>query len=142
MYHTLIIIHWIALVSWFAGLFYLPRLFVYHTRVYNLPCYDMFCLMEERLYRIIMYPAMLTVLLSGSGLIYHYGQLWFKLSYWLHVKLTAVFFLMVYHHWLGWIIRQFKHHRQPYSERFFRIINEIPTVLLILIIILVKIKHL
>jgi len=142
IYVTLIIIHWIALVSWFAGLFYLPRLFVYHTRMYELHSYDTFCLMERRLYLFIMYPAMMTVIGSGTGLIMYYGWEWFINSYWLHAKLAAVSALLVYHFWLGWIITQFRSHKQPYSETFFRVINEVPTVLLILIICLVKIKSL
>jgi putative membrane protein len=89
-----------------------------------------------------MYPAMMTVIGSGTGLIMYYGWEWFINSYWLHAKLAAVSALLVYHFWLGWIITQFRSHKQPYSETFFRVINEVPTVLLILIICLVKIKSL
>lgn len=98
--------------------------------------------MEQRLYYFIMYPAMTVVLLSGTGLLFYYGWNWFLMSHWLHAKLTAVFALIVYHHWLGRIIKKFISRQQPYSENFFRIINEVPTVLLILIICLVKLRTL
>ncbi len=128
-------------MSWFAGLFYLPRLFVYHTRVYELHCYQMFSLMEKRLYRFIMYPAMIIVLATGLGMIALYGWNWFQHSHWLHAKILAVFILVGYHHWLGSIIKNFENHTQPHSENFFRFINEIPTVFLIVIICLVKIRR-
>jgi len=98
--------------------------------------------MEQRLYWFIMYPAMTVVIGSGIGMILNYGWPWFAVSHWLHAKLVAVGALIAYHHWLGWIIKQFKRHKQPYSEKFFRVINEVPTLLLILIICLVKLKTL
>ncbi len=98
--------------------------------------------MEKRLYWFIMYPAMSAVVGSGIGLLIYHGWQWVIVSYWLHAKLAAVTALLAYHHWLGWILKQFALHKQPYSETFFRVINEIPTVLLILIICLIKIKTL
>jgi putative membrane protein len=142
LYTILIIIHLVSLVAWFAGLFYLPRLFVYHTQVKHEECYTLFCTMERKLYTIIMIPAMLTVIGSGIGLISVYGWMWFKTSPWLHAKLSFVFLLIGYHHWLGMVLKQFKFKKNKHSETFFRIINEVPTILLITIISLVKIKKL
>lgn len=141
MYSMLIITHWLALISWFAGLFYLPRLFVYHTRVIGQEGDKLFSLMEYRLYTIIMRPAMVIVVCSGLGLIYQYGWEWFIAMPWLHLKLTAVAALIGYHHWLGSQIRQFQSAGKVYSETFYRVANEVPTVLCILIICCVKLRH-
>ena len=140
LYTTFIIIHLVSIIAWFAGLFYLPRLFVYHTRVKHEESYELFCTMEHKLYTIIMNPAMIVVVSSGSGLISLYGLTWLKNSPWLHAKLTLVFLLIGYHHWLGRIKKKFAAKKNIHSELFFRIINEVPTVLLISIICLVKIK--
>lgn len=140
-YDWLIIIHWLALISWFAGLFYLPRLFVYHTRMIGKEDAALFSLMESRLYTIIMRPAMLAVIISGLSLIHLNGWEWFKMMRWLHIKLLAVILLIAYHHWLGSQIKRFKAESGIYSETFYRIINEIPTVLCITIICCVKLRY-
>jgi putative membrane protein len=142
LYTALIIIHLVSLVAWFAGLFYLPRLFVYHTQVQHEECYNLFCTMERKLYTIIMNPAMVIVVLSGCSLIINAGWLWFKHAPWLHAKLFFVLLLIGYHRWLGCCLKKFQKKINSYSETFFRVINEVPTVLLITIISLVKIKAL
>lgn len=141
-YDWLIIIHWLALISWFAGLFYLPRLFVYHTRMIGKEDASLFSLMESRLYTIIMRPAMIAVIFSGLSLIHLYGWDWFKAMRWLHIKLFAVILLIGYHHWLGAQIKRFKSESGIYSETFYRIINEVPTILCITIICCVKLRYL
>lgn len=140
-YTLLIITHWLALISWFAGLFYLPRLFVYHTRVVGTDGGALFSLMESRLYSIIMRPAMIIVVLSGIGLITQYGWEWFIAMPWLHTKLAAVSCLIGYHHWLGYQIKLFQQGAAVHTENFYRIINEVPTVLCIIIICCVKLRH-
>ena len=140
IYTILQIIHLISLVAWFAGLFYLPRLFVYHTQVTHPQSYDLFCTMERRLYKIIMNPAMIAVLITGISMITFNGFAWFKHSGWLHIKLSLVFFLIGYHHWLGATVKKFAQRKNIKSELFFRIANEVPTLFLIAIICIVKLK--
>lgn len=119
-----------------AGLLYLPRLFVYHSE--NISKNDLsltFKVMEYRLYRFIMNPAMMVVWLSGFILSYDNG---FEL--WLIIKFLLVFLMTIFHIFMKKCLNDFENDKSEYSSKFFRIINEIPTVLLIFIIILVVIK--
>lgn len=133
-------VHIISLVAWFAGLFYLPRLFVYHCKVKGDEAHQLFSTMERKLYKIIMVPAFLLTVLSGLSLIYLNTFSWFLLSPWLHVKLLFVCFLIGFHHYLGACVKMFakKENRRP--ERFFRVLNEVPTVILITVVFLVHFK--
>ena len=128
--------HIVFVVSWFAGLFYLPRLFVYHAQATDAPSNERFKVMERKLYRGIMMPAMLLTVASG---------LWLWLAYgfaggWLHAKMTLVAVLVVYHFWLQKLARDFARDANRRSHVFYRWVNEIPTVLLVAIVILVVVK--
>ena len=119
-----------------AGLLYLPRLFVYHSE--NISKNDLsstFKIMEYRLYRFIMNPAMMVVWLSGFILLYDNG-----LDLWLIIKFLLVFLMTIFHIFMKKCLNDFENDKSEYSSKFFRIINEIPTILMIFIIILVVIK--
>ena len=119
-----------------AGLLYLPRLFVYHSE--NIGKNDLsstFKIMEYRLYRFIMNPAMMVVWLSGFILSYDNG-----FDLWLIIKFLLVFLMTIFHIFMKKCLNDFENDKSEYSSKFFRIINEIPTVLMIFIIILVVIK--
>jgi putative membrane protein len=130
------VIHIVAVISWMAGLLYLPRLFVYHSE--NISKNDLsstFKIMEYRLYRFIMNPAMMVVWLSGFILLYDNG-----LDLWLIIKFLLVFLMTIFHIFMKKCLNDFENDKSEYSSKFFRIINEIPTILMIFIIILVVIK--
>ncbi|MGB0541848.1 MAG: protoporphyrinogen oxidase HemJ [Hyphomicrobiales bacterium] len=130
------VIHIVAVISWMAGLLYLPRLFVYHSE--NISKNDLsstFKIMEYRLYRFIMNPAMMVVWLSGFILLYDNG-----FDLWLIIKFLLVFLMTIFHIFMKKCLNDFENDKSEYSSKFFRIINEIPTVLMIFIIILVVIK--
>ncbi len=99
---------------------------------------QLFSIMEKKLYKIIMNPAMILAVISGLSLIYIQGIDWFIYSTWLHVKLILVIFLIGFHHWLGGEIRRFPSHQ--HSEKFYRYINEVPTLILIIVVTLAKLK--
>jgi len=129
-------LHLIFVVSWFAGLFYLPRLFVYHAQATDGISLERFKVMERRLYRGIMMPAMILTLASG---------LWLWLGFgfaggWIHAKVFLVGLLVAYHFWLRKMLGDFARDANTRSERFYRVVNELPTVLLIAIVILVVVK--
>lgn len=132
------VIHVVSIIAWMAGLFYLPRLFVYHVKnVHNLEMAETFKLMEKRLYVFIMQPAMIFSLLTG-GIIATIENIW---SFgWIHLKLLAVISLLIFHLMLNHWRYNLAANNCSHGERFFRIINEIPTLLLIIIVICVKIK--
>ncbi len=133
-------IHLIAVISWMAGLLYLPRIFVYHTEN-NLDknISEVFKTMERKLYFYIMSPAMILSWIFGLLLI---GSIGFdQLStHWLKAKLILVTILTIYHFYLGSCLKNFKLDINTKSSRFFRIFNEVPTILLILIIFIVVFK--
>ncbi len=131
------ILHIISFVAWFAGLFYLPRIFVYHCQVQkNSETSEIFKIMERKLFRYIMNPAMISTLIFGF---YMASVIGFDFV-WLHIKITLVAFLIIFHHFLSNCRKKFLKDKNNYSEKFYRIINEVPTILLILIVILVIIK--
>ena len=138
-------IHLIAVISWMAGLLYLPRLFVYHSETLKIKKSNnavlTFKVMEKRLFIYIMNPAMLASWIFGVLLIYSIGFENFN-TLWLKVKLTLVIFLTVYHFFLFYCLKKFTENIDLYSSKFYRIINEIPTVLLILVILIVVFKPL
>ena len=138
-------IHLIAVISWMAGLLYLPRLFVYHSEaIKNKKSYNLVLtlkVMEKRLFVYIMNPAMIFSWLFGILLIHsigleNFGFLWLKL------KLLLVIVLSVYHFFLFYCMKKFAKNTNIFSSRFYRIINEIPTVLLIGIIFIIVFKPL
>ena len=138
-------IHLIAVISWMAGLLYLPRIFVYHSEaVASNKSEDLmatFKVMERRLFVYIMNPAMIASWIFGGLLIHTIGLDNFG-SLWLQLKLLFVIILTIYHLFLFQCLRKFDENNNAYSSKFYRIINEIPTVLLIGIIIIVVFKPL
>ncbi len=129
-------LHIVFVVSWFAGLFYLPRLFVYHAQATDAPSNARFKVMERRLYRGIMTPAMILTLASGLWLMIGWG---FR-GGWLDAKLALVALLVAYHFWLRAMVRDFARDANRRSHRFYRVVNELPTVLLVAVVILVVVK--
>ena len=138
-------IHLIAVISWMAGLLYLPRMFVYHNEaIRNNKSEDListFKVMERRLFIYIMNPAMITSWIFGILLIHSVGLENFN-NLWLKLKLFLVILLTIYHFFLFFCLKRFSWNRNLHSSKFYRIINEIPTVLLILIIFIVVFKPL
>ena len=133
-------LHLIAVVSWMAGLLYLPRIFVYHVENNEKKeATDIFEVMEKRLFFYIMRPAMIFTWVFGLVLIYLNGidifsQLWFQ------IKIILVIFLSVYNYYLGKCLVDLKNSNNTRSSKFFRIINEIPTVILIIVVFLTIFK--
>ena len=133
-------LHLIAVVSWMAGLLYLPRIFVYHVEnKEKKEATDIFILMEKRLYNYIMRPAMLLTWAFGLVLIYLIGFDVFS-NLWMQIKLAMVVLLSIYHEYLGKCLLALKIGTNTRSSRFFRIINEIPTLILIIVIFLAIFK--
>ena len=133
-------LHLIAVISWMAGLLYLPRIFVYHVEnKEKKQATDIFEVMEKRLYFYIMRPAMIFTWLFGIILIYLNGIELFS-QFWVQIKLILVIFLTIFHEYLGKCIYSLKNNTNIRSAKFFRIINEIPTILLIFIVFIVIFK--
>ncbi len=130
--------HVVAIIAWMAALLYLPRLFVYHCDApAGSPQSETFKVMERRLLKAIMTPAMIAS--WGLGLYLAWSGGWFKAG-WLHGKLLAVVGLSAAHGFLAGCVRRFAEDRNTRPARFYRIINEVPTVLMILIVVLVIVK--
>ena len=129
--------HIIFMVAWFAGLFYLPRLFVYHTLAEDRISIERFKIMERKLYLGIMTPCMILTIGLGVWLWLGYG---FR-GGWMHAKLALVLVLIAHHFYLGKLIEDFKHDRNKHGHVFYRWLNEIPALpALIAIVILVIVK--
>ena len=138
MYEWIKALHIIAVISWMAGMLYLPRLFVYHcgTEAGSKPS-ETFKVMERRLLRVIINPAMIVTWVAGLYLAWR-GH-WFS-SGWLYAKLVLVIILSGVHGLFSRCVKDFAADRNTRSEKFYRIINEVPTVLMIFIVILVVVK--
>ena len=132
--------HIISVITWFAALFYLPRLFVYHSMAKDTISIDRFKTMERRLYKGIMMPSFVLTTLFGFWLVYDYAWQAYSGSYWLHLKLALVLVLVAYHFYCGHLVNVFAEDKNTQSDRFYRWFNELPAVLLLGIIILVVIK--
>ena len=133
-------LHLIAVISWMAGLLYLPRIFVYHVENFEKKeTAEIFKVMEKKLYFYIMRPAMIATWLFGIILIYINGFEVFS-ELWLHIKLGLVILLTIYHEYLGICLKALKEETNKKTSKFFRIINEVPTILLIIIIFVVLFK--
>ena len=128
--------HIVFMVTWFAGLFYLPRLFVYHAMSEDTVSIERFRVMERKLYFGIMTPGAALTVLSGLALWLHYGIS----ERWLYVKLALVAVLIAYHLWCGALVKAFRTDRAPHGHVWFRWFNEVPVVFLIAIVILVVVK--
>ncbi len=134
-------LHLIAVISWMAGLLYLPRIFVYHAESTELSQRTVFKIMERKLYNYIMMPAMMLSWLFGVLLIHSLGFSIF-LELWMQIKSFAVVILTFYHFSLGKYLNDFAIDNNQKSAKFFRIYNEIPTIILILVIFVVIYKPL
>ena len=133
-------LHLIAVISWMVGLLYLPRIFVYHVEnSEKKEVTEIFEIMERRLYFYIMRPAMIATWLFGVILIYINGLDIFS-QLWMNIKLALVIFLTIYHEYLGICLKSLKLKTNTKTSKFFRIINEVPTIILILIIFIVIFK--
>ncbi len=131
--------HVIAMVAWFAGLLYLPRLFVYHAETTDEISLCPFMTMERRLYYGIMWPAALATTCFGVMLLSHLPLYYLKAG-WMHAKLGCVGLLWCFHLFCGHCRLLFCKRESPYGARFYRILNECPTVLLIVIVLLVMVR--
>ena len=131
-------VHVMSVIAWMAGLFYLPRLFVYHVDAERgSKASETFKIMERRLMKAIMNPAMIATWATGLYIAYAFG---FFRDGWLHAKLALVLLLSGYHGYLAGRVRAFAQDRNDKSGRFYRFINEVPTLLMIGIVILVVVK--
>jgi len=133
-------IHIICVITWFAALFYLPRLFVYHAMSDDSISNERFKIMERKLYRGIMTPSALLTLIFGVWLLSYYSVAQLVTMHWLHAKLVLVILLVIYHGYCGQLIKQFKHDKNTHSHVFYRWFNELPVLALIAIVILVVVK--
>ncbi len=129
-------LHLIFMVTWFAGLFYLPRLFVYHTMSTDAPGIERFKLMERKLFYGIMTPGALLTVVFG---------LWLWLGYglggvWLQIKLVLVSILIAYHIYCGKLLTDFKHDRNRHGHVFYRWLNEFPMLILVTVVVLAVVK--
>ena len=137
MYLTLKALHLIAVISWMVGLLYLPRIFVYHAEVKtDSEAYNIFTIMELRLMKYIMNPAMVATWIFGIWLVYLAGHE-IAMQLWMQIKLILVIILSGFHGFLSKCRIYFYNKVNSKTSKFFRIINEIPTVMLIIIIFLV-----
>lgn len=128
------------MVTWFAGLFYLPRLFVYHILSSDQPSRERFKIMERKLYMAITTPGMILTLGFGIWMLVDYAWELYGASRWLHTKLLLIFLLVVFHFWCGKWLMDLSEERNTHSHIFFRWMNEIPAIFLVVIIILATIK--
>ncbi len=134
-------LHLIAVISWMAGLLYLPRIFVYHSNATHDSQKSVFKIMERKLYNYIMMPAMLLSWLFGLLLIHSLGFAIFA-ELWMQIKIVLVTILTYYHFLLGKFMNEFAMDNNTKTSKFFRIINEIPTIILIVVVFVVIFKPL
>lgn len=132
-------LHLIAMVCWFAGIFYLPRLFVYHAACEDEPGRERFKVMERKLYRGITTPSMIATLIFGSWLISYNPSFYFSQG-WLHVKLTLIALLIAYHFYCGHLVKVFRDDLNTRSHTYYRWINELPVLVLVAVIILATVR--
>lgn len=126
------------MVTWFAGLFYLPRLFVYHAQTQDKIGQDRFKVMERKLFWVITTPGGVITTLTGLSLIY-LSPLWLKQP-WMHIKLTMIGLLWLYHLQCGRHLYEFSMNRNRFSSLYYRWFNELPTIILISVVVLVVVK--
>lgn len=132
--------HLIFMVTWFAGLFYLPRLFVYHAMSEDKLSQERFKVMERKLFYGIMTPGMILTLIFGIWMLIDYAWEMYANMGWLHVKILLLFGLVVYHAFCYLWLQNFKYDRNTRSHVFYRWVNEIPVIFLLIIIILATVK--
>ena len=132
--------HVIAVICWFAGLFYLPRLFVYHAMTNDNISDARFKIMERKLYFGITTPGAVLTVIFGSWLLYDYAWDLYKGFMWLHIKLSLVIILLIFHIYCGYLMQQFKHNRNKHTHIYYRWINEFPVLILIAAVLLATVK--
>ena len=132
--------HFIFIVTWFAGLFYLPRLYVYHADSKDEESTERFKIMEARLYLGIMFPAIILTISSGISLIWIRGWDWLLATSWMHLKLLLVLSLIIFHLYLGLLRKDFARDTNQKSTTFFKILNEMPVLILVLVTLLAVLK--
>ncbi|MXP64315.1 protoporphyrinogen oxidase HemJ [Roseomonas sp. M0104] len=133
-------LHLVSVIAWMAGLFYLPRLYVYHTTSETGSAQsELFKVMERRLLRGIMNPAMVAAWIFGATLVLTPGVVDWSAGWW-HGKMAGFLGMTLFHHHLGYARKDFLADRRRHSERYWRAMNEVPTVLLVLIVIMVIVK--
>jgi protoporphyrinogen IX oxidase len=139
LYETTKILHILAWTSWMAGLFYLPRIYVYHAERANAggETAEVFKVMERKLLRYIMTPAMIVTWITGLWLAFGVGVIDWASDFWMHAKLALVLAMTGFHHVLQRWLRDFAANRNTRSGRTYRIANEIPTLIFVVIVILV-----
>ena len=141
------IFHIVGFVSWFAGLFYLVRLFVYHRESWAFEeskqaiLSDQYHVMADRLYRIICNPAMVITWSCGTAMIFVYGWDWFVMSHWLHLKLVFLIGLTIYHHSCKGMIKKLKGKELNMDGLQLRLYNEVPTLFLLAIVTLAVLQN-
>lgn len=132
-------LHIIFMTAWFAGIFYLPRLFIYHAETQSEAVSEQFKIMEKRLLYFVSPFALLT-LIFGSLMIFEYGMAWFKVSHWLHAKLALVGLLYLHFFYCFRILKQFKNNENKRSALFYRFYNEGPVIILFIVVFLAVLK--
>jgi len=133
-------LHLIFMVTWFAGLFYLPRLFVYHAMSEDHISIERFKVMERKLYYSIMTPGMILTLLFGIWMLFDYAWVLYGHGGWLHAKLALLVLLVGYHIWCGVWLRAFQQDRNRHGHVYYRWMNEVPVLFLFLIVWLAVLK--
>ena len=133
-------LHVIFMTTWFAGLFYLPRLFVYHAMSTDAASIERFKVMERKLFFGIMTPGALLTILFGLWMLFSYAWTANKHMKWLHLKLTIVILVLAYHVWCYFLMRDFKYDRNKHSHKWYRAFNEVPILFLFAIVILVIVR--
>ena len=141
-YRWLLAVHIMSVIAWMAGIFYLPRLFVYHAERASVgsELSETFKVMELKLFRLIMNPAMISTWLFGLLMLWANGLDWLAASSWMHAKLVLIALMTWFHHWLGRRRKDFDHDANTLSGRQYRLWNEAPTLLMIAIVILAIVK--
>lgn len=132
--------HLIFMVTWFAGLFYLPRLFVYHAMSEDEISNERFKIMERKLFFGIMTPGMIVTLIFGIWMLADYAWAIYGKMGWLHLKMALLALLVVYHYFCYLWLMDFKHDRNQRSHVFYRWMNEVPVLFLVAIIVLAVVK--
>jgi len=133
-------LHLIFMVTWFAGLFYLPRLFVYHASSNDQISRDRFKIMERKLFYGIMTPGAIFTIGFGVAMLVDYAWASFGQDLWLHIKLALIVALVIYHIMCGKFVSDFKNDNNKHSHVYYRWFNEVPVLMLIAIIILASVK--
>ena len=142
VYDWLLAAHVISMVAWMAGIFYLPRIYVYHAERATVggELSETFKVMELKLFRYIMNPAMISTWVFGLLMLWANGWGWLAASPWMHAKLVLVAAMTWFHHWCGTTRKRFDRDGNEKSGRHYRLMNEVPTLLLVAIVVLVIVK--